>query len=65
MENFDSTASRRRSNPTIKFATRISCIFGTQSDPTVLPRWVNDYRELNANTVLDSHPLPRVEGHST
>jgi hypothetical protein len=30
-------------------------------DTTVLPRWVNDYRILNANTVLDAHPLPRVD----
>ena len=26
----------------------------------MLPRWVNDYRVLNSNTVLDSYPLPRV-----
>lgn len=26
-----------------------------------LLRWVNDYRELNANTILDNHPLPRVD----
>jgi len=32
-----------------------------KSDPTVLPRWVNDYRQLNANTVLDAFPLPRVD----
>jgi hypothetical protein len=32
-----------------------------KSDPTALPRWVNDYRQLNANTVTDSHPLPRVD----
>lgn len=32
-----------------------------KADPTALPRWVNDYRTLNANTVLDSHPLPRVD----
>jgi hypothetical protein len=32
-----------------------------KSDPTVLPRWVNDYRQLNSNTVTDSHPLPRVD----
>jgi Reverse transcriptase (RNA-dependent DNA polymerase)./Integrase core domain. len=32
-----------------------------KSDPTVLPRWVNDYRQLNANTVTDCYPLPRVE----
>jgi hypothetical protein len=27
----------------------------------VLPHWVNDYCMLNANTVLDTHPLPRVD----
>ena len=32
-----------------------------KSDAAVLPRWVNDYRILNANTVLDAHPLPRVD----
>ncbi|OJT06787.1 hypothetical protein TRAPUB_2361 [Trametes pubescens] len=26
-----------------------------KSDPNTLPRWVNDYRVLNANTVPDSH----------
>src|SRR6202167_1497175 len=32
-----------------------------KTDPAVLPRWVNDYRMLNANTVLDAHPPPRVD----
>src|SRR5882762_4244482 len=32
-----------------------------KSDPTVLPRWVNDYCQLNANTVLDAFPLPHVD----
>jgi hypothetical protein len=32
-----------------------------KADATVLPHWVNDYRALNANTVTDSHPLPRVD----
>jgi hypothetical protein len=32
-----------------------------KSDAAVLPRWVNDYRQLNTNTVLDAFPLPRVE----
>ena len=32
-----------------------------KSDPNVLPRWVNDYRQLNENTVTDSHPLPRID----
>jgi hypothetical protein len=31
------------------------------ADPSVLPRWVNDYRQLNRNTVMDSHPLPRID----
>jgi hypothetical protein len=32
-----------------------------KSDTMVLPRWVNDYQQLNANTVLDAFPLPRVD----
>jgi len=32
-----------------------------KADTFVLPCWVNDYRVLNANTVTDSHPLPRVD----
>ena len=32
-----------------------------KTDTMVLPHWVNDYRALNANTVLDAHPLPRVD----
>jgi hypothetical protein len=32
-----------------------------QSCVSVLPRWVNDYRQLNANTVIDLHPLPHVD----
>lgn len=31
-----------------------------KADPTVLPRWVNDYQKLNANTIPDNHPLPLV-----
>ena len=31
-----------------------------KANPNVLPRWVNDYRQLNENTVTDSHPLPRI-----
>lgn len=30
-------------------------------DASVLPRWVNDYRQLNKNTVLDSHPMPHID----
>lgn len=32
-----------------------------KADPTALPRWVNDYRQLNKNTVPDSYPLPRID----
>ena len=32
-----------------------------KSDITVSPRWVNDYRMLNVNMVLDAHPLPQVD----
>lgn len=31
-----------------------------KADPAALPRWVNDYRQLNANTVPDAHPLPSI-----
>lgn len=31
-----------------------------KADPTAMPRWVNDYRELNDNTVADKFPLPRI-----
>ena len=27
----------------------------------MLPRWVNDYRKINANTVTDTYPLPRID----
>ena len=32
-----------------------------KSDPKALPHWVNNYRELNSNVVIDSHPLLRVD----
>lgn len=31
-----------------------------KADPTVLPRWVNNYRQLNSNTVTDSFPIPCI-----
>jgi hypothetical protein len=34
------------------------CFIIPKSDPTVLPRWVNDFRLLNEITVPDNHPLP-------
>ena len=30
-------------------------------DLTIPPHWVNDYRELNTNTIRDNIPLPRVD----
>ncbi|KAF8218652.1 DNA/RNA polymerase [Tricholoma matsutake] len=32
-----------------------------KADAGDLPCWVNDYRQLNSNTVTDSHPLPCVD----
>lgn len=32
-----------------------------KKDPTALPRWVCDYRQLNENTVPDNFTLPRVD----
>lgn len=32
-----------------------------KADPSVLSRWVNDYRQLNKNTIADSHPLLRID----
>jgi len=31
-----------------------------KANPNVLPWWVNDYWQLNENTVTDSHPLPHI-----
>jgi hypothetical protein len=31
-----------------------------KADPTVLPQWVNDYRQLNTNTITDSFLIPRI-----
>lgn len=30
-------------------------------DPQALPWWVNNYHMLNSNTLMDSHPLPRIK----
>jgi hypothetical protein len=30
-------------------------------DPSVLPCWVNNYCQLNKNTITDSHPLPHID----
>jgi hypothetical protein len=32
-----------------------------KANNTVLPRWVNNYHQLNANTITNSHPLPHVD----
>jgi hypothetical protein len=34
---------------------------GGVPDPMVPPRWVNNYCELNSNTIRDNYPLPRVD----
>jgi len=33
----------------------------SKSNPDILPWWVNDYCQLNDNTVTDSHPLPHID----
>ena len=37
------------------------CFLVPKSDPAALPRWVNDYRVFNENTVPDVHPLPSIQ----
>ena len=32
-----------------------------KANPIVLLQWVNDFRQLNENTITDSHPLPRID----
>ena len=32
-----------------------------KANPNVLPHWVNDFWQLNENTITDSHPLPRID----
>lgn len=32
-----------------------------KKDPNALPRWVMDYRQMNANTVKDAFPLPLIK----
>jgi hypothetical protein len=32
-----------------------------KTDPTALPRWVNNYRKLNNVTVPDNYPLPHID----
>ena len=32
-----------------------------KTDPSALPRWVNNYQQLNANTITDCHPLPQID----
>jgi len=32
-----------------------------KANPNVLPQWVNNFRQLNENTITDSHPLPHID----
>jgi hypothetical protein len=49
------------------FIRRSSSSFASPSfivpkkDPKAIPRWVCDYRQLNANTIPDNYPLPRID----
>jgi len=61
LENTDPTASRCRPYQTVQFGLCIPCIHCAKADPTVLPRWVNDYQKLNLNMVTDNHPLLLVD----
>lgn len=42
-----------------QYASPSFCI--PKKDPTAMPRWVCDYRQLNENTVPDNYTLPRVD----
>ena len=33
----------------------------SKPDRSVLPRWANDYHQINTNTMTDSYPLPRID----
>jgi hypothetical protein len=37
------------------------CFLIPKADPNAAPRWVNDYRLLNENTIPDRHPLANVD----
>ena len=45
-------------NLAIKLTLSVASIHGHKS---VLPRWVNDYHQINTNTVTDSYPLPWID----
>jgi hypothetical protein len=49
-----------RVNPAILCSSWFLRIHHTKADPTVLLQCVNDYRQLNTNTVTDSFPIPYV-----
>jgi len=37
------------------------CFIIPKADISALPRWVNDYRNLNHATIPDNYPLPRID----
>jgi hypothetical protein len=49
-----------RIRPSLSTHTSLAFII-PKADTTVLLRWVNDFRQLNANTIHDRHPLPRID----
>ena len=54
------TAPRSGENTPLRRPAGSGAFIIPKADPTVLPRWVNDYRQLNDNTVPDSFPLPLI-----
>jgi hypothetical protein len=45
----------------LSFTYASSAFLVPKADAGILPHWVNDYCQLNANIVMDSHPLPHVD----
>lgn len=43
------------------FASPAFLVPKSKTDLDAEPRWVNDYRQLNSNTIRDRTPLPKVE----
>jgi hypothetical protein len=46
---------------TLKLWAHFFCLPHAKSEATVSPQWINKYCVLNANTILDAHPLPHID----